>query len=583
MILLIIRFGVLFLIFLGYALWFRQMNVRQEFAPVIICSSIGAAVFLAGILNVMPLAVVAIVLFGLFQLRYLRDIKELVNDTAFIVSAGVFLMIYLYFGWLSRGTILTHYDNFSHWALVARDIVEKNSLPNFQSELITFQAYPTGTACFMYFVCKILGDSEGCMVFGQTLILISSIFSLGAFLRKKNWYMFFLIIAGGCYFLISNIQVTELLVDTVLPLLGTASIAIIYYYRNELKKAIVLSSPVFTFLLCVKNSGIYFVIVGIIFIFYLSYRRHNLKRIWKKTTLFSILVPCTYLYLWERHVAYVFLQGSNSKHAMSVSNYENILQEKTWSDIINIAKSLVTRTVSFENEGMILFILLLVVLSIGFIFSEEKSVHESVEIKVAVFCGGIYMMYIISLLAMYIFSMPLDEAYGLDSFERYNKTIVSFLFGILLLYILVYFSAFHKRDMIKNVMGFITVILLCYPLLECRRYFPNLYRHENRIQPYSKELRCDVENLKLEYQLPIGKRYLIYISDLPFETDYGYFLGKYLMYSNDIRVCNVEEVDVISDLTDQYDYLMICKEDDKLEHILQKNGLSTVEQVIQLQ
>lgn len=178
------RILILLLSFIGYTVYLKKkFDLRVEFAPIVICSSIGIIMFLAGIFHIMPIATYAIIIIGLIQLRLIR--KDSFNLEE-ILKLSIFTLIVLCFFNYLKDALFIHYDNFSHWALVVREMLETNALPTSASKLIEFNAYPTGTAGFIYFVSKIVGNTDGIKAFGQTLILLSGIFSLTAFINKKT-------------------------------------------------------------------------------------------------------------------------------------------------------------------------------------------------------------------------------------------------------------------------------------------------------------------------------------------------------------------------------------------------------------
>lgn len=296
------RIFILLLSFIGYTVYLKKkFDLRVEFAPIVICSSIGIIMFLAGIFHIMPIATYAIIIIGLIQLRLIR--KDSFNLEE-ILKLSIFTLIVLYFFNYLKDALFIHYDNFSHWALVVREMLETNALPTSASKLIEFNAYPTGTAGFIYFVSKIVGNTDGIKAFGQTLILLSGIFSLTAFINKKNWYLSIVFAVFSVYFLVYNIFITDLLVDTILPILGVAIVAIIVYYRDrDLEKLLKFAMPLIAYLPIIKNSGIFFTIISVVMI-YLLVRGTNITK--KKFIGYSIVPSLVLMVLWKVHVMITF-------------------------------------------------------------------------------------------------------------------------------------------------------------------------------------------------------------------------------------------------------------------------------------
>ena len=61
----IIKAALLWVSLIGYCFFLRKKNINMAFAPVITLSGIGIAMFIAGILNIMPYTVLLIWLGGI--------------------------------------------------------------------------------------------------------------------------------------------------------------------------------------------------------------------------------------------------------------------------------------------------------------------------------------------------------------------------------------------------------------------------------------------------------------------------------------------------------------------------------------
>lgn len=185
--LLLFKFVVLFLSFLGYYLFlYKKYHIKKEFIPIVVVSGIGVALFFSGLLNIMPLAAFIVTISGIFMaIKYFQCSKE---GFLPLCSMGIIFLLCstVYFAVFLRGHIFIEYDNFSHWALVVSEMLRTDQLPNFQSSVITFQAYPTGSASFIYYVCKIIGNTDACMAFSQTIIELCCLTTLFAFAKKNT-------------------------------------------------------------------------------------------------------------------------------------------------------------------------------------------------------------------------------------------------------------------------------------------------------------------------------------------------------------------------------------------------------------
>ena len=89
--------------------------------------------FFAGILNLLPeasrliyLAGLAAFAMSLWKYKGLRFVKDYIND-GYIIS----LIILIIMGAGVKGKLFAHYDNFSHWAMVVRHMLEVHHIYTF--------------------------------------------------------------------------------------------------------------------------------------------------------------------------------------------------------------------------------------------------------------------------------------------------------------------------------------------------------------------------------------------------------------------------------------------------------------------
>ena len=375
----------------------KKLNIKEEFIPILLICIIGCLEFFAGILNILNLSTYLIgfigIIFVLYKLYRIILKKEKINlNKNFIIYA----FLVLWAAWILKGTILIHYDNFSHWAIIIKEMLTINKLPNFQSNVILFTSYPPGTACFIYFICKYIGTSEGIVLFAQSLIIISSLFTLFAFCNKENKINYLLVTIGIIYLLIANIFINQLLVDTVLPLLGIAAIAIIIYYREDYKKSLFIITPILCFLTIVKNSGIFFVIIDFIIWFTFFIKNNGIKSVFKTKYILLIFLPLLMLLLWSAHTDLVFDNSNTTKHAMSIENYTTNLGNKDTEVIYNILNNMKNKMIDLNNKDNQIF-LIMIIPFIVLIFISKKNIElQKFIIKMFIFYILSYVLYQIS-------------------------------------------------------------------------------------------------------------------------------------------------------------------------------------------
>ena len=594
LLILVLKLLLLFLIFFGLAQFLSYgLKIKSDFIPVTLFTGLGIIMFFAGVFNVLPEMVNVVSLFSLGSLVYVYWKKKSFEN---IFSPGMlfFLIGAAYFAFFMRGMRSEFYDDFTHWGLVVKEMLMWDHLPNFTStSAITHQAYPPGTAVVLYFVSKILGDTESVRLYAQALVTLSCISPLAAFMTKRKYMGWLLIIPATLYLLSGNLGIIALTVDTLLSLLGIAGTAILAYYYTEkkLEEAILPLVLITSYLNIVKNSGILFVLIlaGIFFAMIKNGTEQKKKAIVGGGLMLGI--PYVLKVLWDKHIELVFWSGAQSRHAMTVENYKNVFAVKSQGDIRFITKSQLMASVNIHSPEI--KILLVAFAAVGLIWLLKKVLILSaaevdraksgrLEMKLLFFMVGIYVVYQIGLWGTYVFSMPLDEALILASYDRYNITIIMYLLGAVLIYFL------HEIEKMKNaslmqkgaVLGIGAVTMLC-PLYLTRDSLQNLYIQKD----YSELYRTHLEKVVVENQLPRDANYIIYSGDYP-ENDMGYyiyFMSGYELMTGSVSVLNQNTIDTLGELNDPVT-IIIMKDDEKIREKMKTYGIVDFEErsVIQL-
>ena len=349
-----------------------------------------------------------------------------------LITVGL-LFYFLLFAYTLLNTKLEHYDNFSHWATIVKFLYTESRLPTAADTIISFGSYPLGSSLFVYYATKMAGFSDGVMLIGQFLLIYSCVIALFAPIRDESRTlvvaMNFSLLAIFNYFNIS-IRMNNLLVDFLLPLLTLAGIAGIYSMRKNIKALSIYFILIVSVLSLIKNSAIFF--VGILFIYYLYTvvgSRKRFGKIWhlpiNVLAVFGVsLVP--YI-MWAIHVGQQF---SSSKHAVSLSGYQQIFLEKDSSITAEITGKFVaalTDLSSIPSQGILLFNFVMIgsYIVIRYFVNRNNSI-----LRCTVFVDLIIVAYYVGIYFMFLFSMPTEEALVLAGFERYASSIIIFSLGV---------------------------------------------------------------------------------------------------------------------------------------------------------
>lgn len=499
----------------------RNTKINAYFFPSLTIAIQTTVLFVAGMLNLLREMTGLLYGIGILGLVYCicRDrgigwVKNYINvGFVFLAITSIVMLFFV------RGKIFTHYDNFSHWALVVKKIIETNRYPNFEDTIITFQEYPLGSATYIYFFAKLVSTSESIQMFAQVYMMLSCIIPLFIFDKKNKISTAIIVTAVANFFLVYNITVTDLLVDTLLPLASMCGFIYAYYYCQDLDDRFAFYSIIFytVWIIQIKNSSIFF--VGIICMWILINVKNDKKVIQR---IICIVIPFLSLVIWQKHCKYVFTSATLSKHAMTAENYKVILEEKTIEDIRIICFSFLKFAVTWKDVWLTISLIIVIGL---FVFMFAKNDRGN-YIKLTFFSTIMYISYQIGTLGMYLFSMPVDESAYLAGNERYTKTILIAVIYLAMISIvkLVSNSGTKIKDFyVTFVIAIAFMFYMHFSLGNVRMAIQ--YRED-------PEERMWFETAKKDYGVLDGESYCILIKEN--DSGYAYFLGRYIFQSNSV-------------------------------------------------
>lgn len=563
-------FRLLILLFSLYG-WYYYLavckKIKDEFVPSIIIFIIGSIMFFSGILNILELSSVIICATGcgfalLSCIKRINPIRLISPAICFLILASIILIFYLY------GRKFTGIDSFHHWATVVYSILDNGRFPNFKDALIIFQSYPVGSASFIYYICNIISiRSEWMLMYIQAVAIVSCLLPLFAFAKNT---LYRLISAGVIVFFImgANTSLADLSVDTLLPAVAASGILFCIYYGRNLSVYhwVLIFNAIF--LVSIKNSGWFFAVILIVIAV------TKLKSNWKKLV-GIVLSPVMTFLLWQRHVALVFDNGLMTKHSLTISNFENSLQGKTVSDVCEISLLYIKKVISFDNS----FVFYIVLGIIVYVATKNISKTFAVFKKTVISVAFIYILYHISLLATYVFSMPLSEALKLASYERYHMSILIYILLITLPSVM----QIECHSLQKKVIFTFTLIILSFlilkPYSEEYSRFPINWKNSERY-------KC--EKVAKEGDLPKHSSYIIL-----HETVQIYPLSFYQYFylqSNQIKAYYLNAtgsypgLDAIGDTWKNYEYLIVYDDSKEIWDFVHNSlGIDSNDNVILLE
>ena len=440
MMLTVLRLLAFLLSAVGYVAAARAYwKIPPRASYIFVFSAEAVLIYFAGLAGVLSYAAYTLFAGGLVLLVVLFATKKIKRAFNASSISAINLAFVVTLGFITASLLTTsfvHYDNFSHWAVVVKYMLVTDRIPDAASAIIDFKSYPLGSSSFLYFVSRIVGNSEGVMLTGQGMLLFSSFYAVFGAIRDQKRFLLAALLGFGCsvmaFFNIS-IRINNLLVDFLLPALALASIGILLSEKKRFSTACLAVLPVLALLTIVKNTGIFFAILGYIFLIYRSVQFQNADsklRPFYWGAIGTILLSLVPLIAWNIHTSLAF-PSSAGKFSYDFQTLSSFTIDKTPAQVQQIVRLFLVTATSLKNLPTLGFVVfnaaaLVPYLVARFVFHKNwKLFRTQLWLDLAV------VLYYVGILAMYIISMPPDEALRLAGFERYASSMILFFMGAL--------------------------------------------------------------------------------------------------------------------------------------------------------
>lgn len=533
----------------------RAFRLRAELALPVSLSAIGLVMLLGGVLGVLVPTVWLLLAVGLglaalsvVRRESLRGLKT--PGMVFFCACAVFFFLLLH------GSRLSHIDNYSHWGAILKLIEGGDALPA-HNRLVYFPAYPTGSSLLIYFFVKSAGiHAEWYWAWSQSLLLAACAapllcFAEGAGKRPLRLCLTGLSLLCALACLCGNTDLTDLLVDTLVPMLGLAGALLCLRERERLQKLAAPLTVLAAYLPMIKNSGWFF--AGLLVILALSLGPKGGKRLKAPGSMLLGMLAANRLWAW--HVRTAFENGLNSYHAVSLQRFRTAFGEKSAEDLRGITLAVVRATV---REGRLVWLLLAAAAVLLICLAGRDRCLRRLSLGA---CAA-WLLYLVSLLGMYFFSMSVGEALHAAAFDRYYRIITVFLTGWLWALTLLALPGLAETRRLPAAIAVCALLLgLCAP-------HPAYLMRQSRRVDDSLALRMEFDALIKAYNIPPEQGYLVLTS--PEHEILGRVMCTYLLWPTNTVVCT--EPEGLAGARGGMDYYIVLDETEAARALLKELG-----------
>lgn len=530
----------------------------MEFCPIVACSFVGIVMFIGSVANLLEAASVAVMVGGLLSLAvsafFLFKKRDFTKRDAISLSVWTIAVIAMFI--LTFDKLLTNCDDFSHWGAVIQVMLDNGRLPNESDIMITHNSYPVACSVFNYYISKFCGGTEGGMLWGQSILIVSALNTLTVYFNKRNIALSGVFVLFIYSILTSNVTIYFLMVDTVMPLIGLAVVVIYsFYFEDDINKGIAISSVVLFFLMQVKSSSIFFILVAWIYFVYHMGKKMTLKK-WAIFGVADIAIPLISNLIWKIHVESTFGSSTVGRHAVSMEYFKSVSGQKSSEDITTIITKMLKAFPTSIATSMILFVLILFI--VAFYDDSEKKQSNKGTIIALISVVAVYLAYNVSMAFVYIYSMPYDEAMGLAAYDRYLLSVYVFVYGLVILYLLKRFDVCPKD--IAIVLAVLGLVVAAIP-------------HFLHYVGQPEEIRYEFHEVYEDNDISRSGKYLI-LTDR--SRNILYWTARYELWSDNIEILTSEMLDDFSESND-FDYIIVYTPNEKFNEFLESHGIDTLE------
>lgn len=422
-------------------------RIQNAFVPAVVTASMTLLVFLGGIVGCLDGVVLIVHLAGILLFicaivlkRFRNALHDVIKDPGIIFFYVGAIVVFL----LLSNSMHGHYDEFSHWGTIVKDMFNSHGFPadgSIVSRVGYFVNYPPATASFIYWADSLLGYTEGHAIVAQNILLLSALSALFGAIRRPAYgsevVLCALVALASLFVIESDLALFQtLLTDVVMGALVVAAVLLVVFNRQNLFRAVLLATPVITVASFVKDNGkLYlalFLLVVLVFAF--AQRKNTVAQLGEKkaiaSALLCLVIPCAVFLvlntLWSAHVNEAFAAGFNSgKFAVSADK----LLGGPIEDIAVIAQRVIYEAFFFKPSRSVIF-WGLNIMAIGIILVGKKhgAVRSDLMCLTLIGNGAIFVT-CLALVVLYSFFMPAGESKSeLAGFTRYYGTSLLIFF-----------------------------------------------------------------------------------------------------------------------------------------------------------
>ena len=528
---------LLILSLLGFFLFFRRVSgkLQPAFYPALTVSMISSVLVLGGAAGQLFLTgkilfwagIGLFLVYGLYFLRHDLLRKPAKNRKPFTWLICTFCLFCTMAMILLRNRFLYNYDDFSHWGLVAKILLEESRLPVSRDGLL-FPSYPPGAAAFICYCCSVIGSGEGAFQLAQAIMLISFLLSLQS-AAKDRAAGYLLTTLAVPVFAFYTTPLDSLAVDNLLGASFLSALLIYFQNREKMKYALLPYAIILSCVVMMKNSGLLMAVfaVGLVLI----HDRREGKKI--SRAVLSLMIPFLVYLIWRVYLKMNF--DTFGKHYMSLSVYYGTFKRRLGELGMILRVILPVMANPMKNHAIWL------IPSFAAVYLISPARLRPQQKTDMIICAILFFLYEAGVIAMYFFSMGTGEflAHNGGDFVRYNGTIICVLAGLFLCMTVRTIRSMNRENKRNGAAALAALLAAGWCMSLNRAFLPSLEEARKAFPDASAFSGLMISGG--EKETSEGTKYLILVNE-PEATDYHVYMAKYYLRGAErIEICGTEE------------------------------------------
>lgn len=504
-----------------------RMELPTAFCPAAAIGGQILALYVLSLLGLLEYGPHLLVLAGALGLGWtLARKRETLKNL--LCPGVVAFAVYAVLLWvLNTGTTPDGFDNYSHWALAAKELYLTHALPGTDT-LVTMTNYPPAAPLYQYWVLRLAGFSEGAML-GANGIFMGALLACGFGDRDwKDWRRW-PVCAGlmaALTLVIPNCSV-NLQVDA---LLGALALSMGLLALWDVRKTLPAQGVLAAVLVLTKMSGAMLLVLHWGLLILLWWRRKGTARDLFPGAVWCVGLPALAYGLFSLRIHGVFAETlSRNQFQVGAEAFGGKFTEKSavfWS---SFPGDFCRAVLDGSTAASLLFLVGNGVLAVLVALCLLKILRlPQGAVGLVLFSWAGLAVYTAGLAGMYIFMMEEHESIILASFYRYFGTGVLYQLGL---------CAFALLPSEEGKGTLATWLLLLAFLFPCGKAFAPVPDWEADSREAREQLRREVLNARTSVTAVWDGETMLYCAydQTYLNEDYVYRFVRYAFYSGRVR------------------------------------------------